>query len=139
MKNLRLLIIILILIAIVAGGIYLYKWVNDPSVAIVGTWRNTKSGSVLNFYEDGTFSETGGQMPVSGNITFINPTTFKANYYGIGAIMGPVIMNIQLTDNHLMITSPYNTREEYNKIPDSSLDDWLRNIFNNTDLRTIKI
>lgn len=139
MKKLSLIIVILILIAIVAGGIYLYKWVNDPAVAIVGTWRNTKSGSTLNFYEDGTFSETGGQMPVSGNITFINPTTIKANYNGIGAILGPVIMNIQLTDNHLIIASPYNTREEYNKIPDSSFDDRLRNIFNNTDLRTIKI
>ena len=132
MKKLKTLIPVLLIIIMALTGVYLYYWVNKTSVALIGAWKNVKSGSILNFYKDGTFTET-GEIPVSGTIKFIDTNKIKATYDGVGSLfgVGPIVMDIQLADNHLIITSPYNTKEEYNKVPDSSFDDSVRNMFSN--------
>lgn len=87
-----------------------------PEKTIIGKWKRTKNPKTIEFLEDGTVSIVSGEWCAVGDYKFINAKRVRLELGGIWALIGPIIYNVSITQDKLILTTADGESSEYQKV-----------------------
>jgi hypothetical protein len=83
-----------------------------PEKAILGKWEN--SNETMEFFKDNSFI-TSSLLMSGGKYIFVDDNRIKFDFGGLGAFAGPIVVNISISQDKLIITMPDGTVMKYNR------------------------
>ena len=84
--------------------------------SIVGKWKGIDKHETMEFLEDGTFMVKDDDMSVGGRYNFVDKNRIKVELGGLGALMGPVILEVEISGDELSVTEPGNQVAKYQRV-----------------------
>lgn len=70
---------------------------------IIGKWKQVKGVEAIEFFEEGTFTVTGGPLPMGGEYSFVDEDRVKLQFGGLASLMGPKVVTIQFGQDQLVL------------------------------------
>jgi len=87
-----------------------------PEKTIIGKWERTGDSKTIEFFEDGTVSIVKGEMCVGGDYKFIDAKRMRLELGGVWALIGPIIYNVSIAEDKLILTTADGESSEYQKV-----------------------
>jgi hypothetical protein len=84
--------------------------------SIVGKWKGIDKHETMEFLDDGTFIVGDKDMNVGGKYIVVDKNRIKVELAGLGALMGPVILKVEISGDELSVTEPGNKVAKYQRV-----------------------
>jgi hypothetical protein len=107
-KNLALAFIVLM------GVLHLASCSSTES-AIIGKWQEIGGEETMEFFKDGTITGTALGMSFGGKYNFVDKDRIKIELGGIGAIVGPRVVKVEISGNELSMTDSNGKVSKYRR------------------------
>ncbi len=90
---------------------------SKPENAIIGKWKEINGTGTIEFFKDGTVIAVDEGMSIGGSYKFIDKDRIKMEFQGfLGALAGPIVAKVSISDNELTFIMPDGTIEKYKRI-----------------------
>ncbi len=83
---------------------------------IIGKWVEIDGNEKFEFFKDGTITVTESSLNMNGKYSFLEQNNrIKVELDGVGMLAGPLIANIEISNEQLTITEPNGKKSVYRR------------------------
>lgn len=87
-----------------------------PAGTIVGKWQEVQGTETLEFFKDGTVTAVDMGVPLSGKYKMADRNRITIELGGLGALAGPQVYQVQVSDNELVLTDAQGVTTKYRRL-----------------------
>ena len=81
--------------------------------AVLGKWKEIDGTETVELFKDGTINVVDGGLTMGGKYTHLEDSKLKLELDGLGALMGPIVVSIEIDGDKLLWTMPDGDATEY--------------------------
>lgn len=87
---------------------------SSPEKAIVGRWTEVGGDETMEFFKEGTINVS-GQLTMAGTYKWLDKDRIKLELGGIGALAGPVVLQVAIKSDELTLTDSSGKPSKYKR------------------------